>query len=336
MDRLIESIPFLVAPFVACLVIASLHCYMGLHVIKRGVIFVDLALAQSAALGAAVALVIGPAVCDEPHAHGIAHDAPAVVSEADLASQFDEAFEGDADWTGAIHETDHDHADAHAPHEHEHASLAYGLSLVFSLLGAVLMAFSRLKDDRIPHEAIIGIVFVVCAAVSVLILSKAPHGHERMQAMLVGSILFVNWSDVAQMSMLYLGLGIVHYLLRRHFLQISQGVRAAEHAGKRVRLWDCVFYSMFALMVTQSVAIAGVLVVFSYLIIPGVCASLVTGRFRSQLGVAWIVAAITTVLGLAVSALADMPTGASLVSCFGAVLVLFAVARSLQGRSTTC
>ena len=327
MDRLSEALPFLAAPFAACLVIASLHCYMGLHVIKRGVIFVDLALAQAAALGAAVALLIAPLVCPEPHHHHGGPDA-AVVTEAELAEQLgledDEAAAKSAMDTDSVVPESHERT----THKHQHEWLAYGMSLLFALLGAILLSFGRLKDERIPHEAVIGIIFVVCAALSVLILSKAPHGHEKMEAMLVGSILFVSWRQVGVMLLLYLLLGIFHFAVRRRFLEISQSVGAAERAGKRVRLWDCVFYGSFALMVTQSVGIAGVFVVFSYLIIPGACASLFADRFRVQLVVAWAVAAATTVFGLAFSAIADMPTGSSLVSCFGGVLVLCAVART--------
>ena len=333
MEQLFEALPILAAPFGACLVIASLHCYMGLHVIKRGVIFVDLALAQAAALGAAVALFIAPLVCSEPHHHH-GESSTALVTEARLAEQLN-LEDGTAQAESAPHADGiaagaHEHA-GHE-HKHEHAWLTYGMSLLFSLLGAVLLSFGRLKDERIPHEAIIGIIFVVCAALSVLILSKAPHGHEKMEAMLVGSILFVSWRQVAVMLLLYLALGVVHFALRRHFLEISKSVAAAEKTGKRVRLWDCLFYGSFALMVTQSVGIAGVLVVFSYLIIPGACASLFAKRFGFRLGMAWVVAVVTTVFGLALSAVGDMPTGSSLVSCFGAVLVLFAIARALLPR----
>ncbi|MBU0717765.1 MAG: metal ABC transporter permease [Planctomycetes bacterium] len=329
MDRLIEALPFLAVPFVACLVIASLHCYMGLHVIKRGVIFVDLALAQAAALGAAVALLISPLVCPEPPHHDQDRFASAVVGEADLAHQLDldgeaTATEGGLDAERVIADT-HDHP----PHEHGHERLGYGMSLLFALLGAILLSFGRLRDERIPHEAVIGIIFVVCASLSVLILSKAPHGHEKMEAMLVGSILFVSWRQVALMSALYLVLGLFHLAARRHFLEITQSVTGSEKAGKLVRLWDCLFYGSFALMVTQSVSIAGVFVVFSYLIIPGACAVLFADRFGPQLVIAWVLATITTVAGLALSALADMPTGSSLVSCFGAALVLLAVARAI-------
>ena len=332
MEQLFEALPFLAAPFAACLVIASLHCYMGLHVLKRGVIFVDLALAQAAALGAAVALLITPWVCPEPHLHH-SDTHTAFVTEAQLAEQLDLEDEETRLGFPLDNESDVEAAHGHTAQGHEHAGLTYGMSLLFALLGALLLSFGRLRDERIPHEAVIGIIFVVCASLSVLILSKAPHGHEKMEAMLVGSILFVSWRQVGLMLLLYLGLGILHFVIRKHFVEISRGVSAAEQAGKRVRLWDCLFYGTFALMVTQSVGIAGVFVVFSYLIIPGACASLFAERFGAQLGLAWAVALITTVLGLALSAVGDMPTGSSLVSCFGAVLVFFVLARALLPKS---
>ena len=333
MERLLETLPFLVAPFAACLVIASLHCYMGLHVIKRGVIFVDLALAQAAALGAAVALLITPLVCPDPQLHR-ADTGTAFITEVQLAEQL--GMEEDGTRTESAPETEDVASEPHDHVAHEHGRLGYCMSLFFALLGAVLLSSGRFRDDRIPHEAVIGIIFVVCAALSVLILSKAPHGHEKMEAMFVGSILFVSWRQVAVMGLLYSVLGVFHFMLRRHFLEISQGVGAAERAGKRVRLWDCLFYGSFALMVTQSVSIAGVFVVFSYLIIPGACASLFADRFNARLALAWVVATVTTVLGLLLSAIADMPTGSSIVSCFGAVLVICAVARPiLSKRSIT-
>jgi zinc/manganese transport system permease protein len=300
---------------------------MGLHVLKRGVIFVDLALAQAAALGAAVALLIAPLTGTGPHAHH--GDAEAhVISEATLAEQLE--LENDASAVerrpeaGAGNERHADHADDRG----EFKRFTFGMSLLFALLGAVLLSFGRLGDESIPHEAIIGIVFVVCASLSVLILSKAPHGHEKMEAMLVGSILFVSWRQVQIMAVICAVLGLLHAVLRRHFLTISEDVAAAEEAGKRVRLWDCLFYGSFALMVTQSVGIAGVFVVFSYLIIPAACASLFAERFSAQLVLAWLLAIAVTIFGLALSAVGDMPTGPSLVSCSGAMLVLFVTARS--------
>ncbi|KPK22029.1 MAG: hypothetical protein AMK69_20580, partial [Nitrospira bacterium SG8_3] len=192
---------------------------------------------------------------------------------------------------------------AEVEHEgHHHGALekrfSYVMSLLFALLGAALLSFGRFRNEQIPHEAIIGIIFVVCAALSVLILSKAPHGHDKMEAMLIGSILFVSSSQIVSMLGLYLILGVVHFFFRRQFITISEDVVAAERIGIRVKLWDCLFFATFALMVTQSVGIAGVYVVFSYLIIPAACGKLFGNSFGPQLLIAWGVAVSTTIAGL--------------------------------------
>jgi zinc/manganese transport system permease protein len=334
MAQLSDTLPLLLAPFAVCLLVASLHCYMGLHVVKRGVIFVDLALAQSAALGAAVALFLTPHVCEHPLHHPADGQAAPVATETQLAEQL--ASEDEQQSAGSLVPLDDGSSRNQRTEEqhHEHDALTYGLSLTFALLGAVLLSLGRLRDERIPHEAIIGIIFVVSAALSVLILSKAPHGHERMQAMLVGSILFVSWPQVPPILLLYLVLGAVHIAFRKRFIRISQDVAGAERAGIRVRYWDCLFYGTFALMVTQSVSVAGVLVVFSYLIIPAACAVLFADRFKTQLFVAWAVAVATTVAGLLVSAVGDLPTGPSLVACFGAALVVSVVLWAWLKRSS--
>lgn len=317
-------VELLAPPFAACILIAALHCYMGLHVVKRGVIFVDLALAQMAALGAVIALLFAPILDLHPHEHEntqLFHYETEVLGESQVAD----------DVIGA--HVNHEHHEAHAREDvqEEHdvtithwlkERFAYLLSLLFAFLGAVIFALGRFRDERVPHEAIIGIVFVVSSALSVLVLSKAPHGHEKMEAMLVGSILFVNWSDVLTMLLLYIPLGMLHYAIRRVLMRISENVREAESAGIHVRAWDLLFYASFGLMVTQSVSIAGVLVVFSYLIIPAVCAIMFVDGFFLSLVIAWGIALGVSLSGLAFSAWEDLPTGPSLVATFGAVLIL--------------
>ncbi len=332
MDQLINSIPVLIVPFFACLVIAGLHCYMGLHVLRRGVIFVDLALAQCAALGAAVALFLLPMIWPETlEFQGV--ETLTVAAEKSLA--VDLSLEDDETLLGSIDSTKTmEGGTEHTERDHDHHALenrfSYIMSLLFALLGAALLSFGRFRNEQIPHEAIIGIIFVVCAALSVLILSKAPHGHDKMEAMLIGSILFVNSSQVINMLGLYLVLGVLHFIFRHQFITISEDVAASERVGIRVRLWDCLFFATFALMVTQSVGIAGVYVVFSYLIIPAACGKLFEDHFGPQLLIAWGVAVLTTIIGLFVSAVWDMPTGSSLVSCFGGILVICIVVRWIQ------
>ena len=329
-----DFVSLLAAPFVGCLLIAALHCYMGLHVIRRGIIFVDLALAQLAALGATVALLVVPLVFGETlheHHEGLAgHEHHEAVARGP-------AIEGlapeDVAAAAAVpqgHAEDEEHAGGLRTWLMEETP--YLLSLLFAFAGAGIFALGRFRDERVPHEAIIGIVFVVSAALAVLVLSKAPHGHEQMESMLVGSILFVGWHDAWMMFLLYLPLGVLHFAVRRRLLAISEDIRAAESAGVPVRAWDFLFYITFGLMVTQSIRMAGVLVVFSYLIIPAVCASMLVSGFGRRLLVAWVIAVVASVVGLALSAVKDLPTGPSLVATFGAALVLCALIRPMVLR----
>jgi len=294
----------LVAPFAACVVLAALHCYMGLHILRRGVIFVDLALAQMAALGATVAVVLAPVMLPREHGEA-AGPASAVVEAADpwLEEPSDPATE----------------------------ALTYGFSLLFAFAGAGLIAVGRLKDNRVPHEAFIGIVYVVSAALAMLALNKAPHGSEKMEAMLLGSILFVGWREVGRTAALYAVIAVLHVVWGRRFLSITESPVGAEAQGLKVRLWDFLFYVTFGLMVTQSVKIGGVLVVFSFLIIPAACATLLLRGFWPRLLAAWALALVASVAGLWFSAAGDMPTGASLVAAFGAMLAVCAAVAGFRG-----
>jgi zinc/manganese transport system permease protein len=157
---------------------------------------------------------------------------------------------------------------------------------------------------------------------TVLLLSKSPHGHEQMEEMLTGKLLFVDQTEVLTTSALYAGLGLLHVLFFRPFYAISTSAEEAERSGMRVHLWDTVFYAMFALMVTRSVAVGGVLVVFSFLIIPGACAGLFVDNFRWRIVVAWLVATVVSVMGMAISAVWDLPSGSTVVATFGAALLL--------------
>jgi len=327
-------VELLAAPFAACILITALHCYMGLHVVKRGVIFVDLALAQMAALGATMALLLGPMLDLHPHEHENAYSSHREIEVLTESQAADELF-------GVNIDHEHHQIHAHEGGEPKHDAgfthwlkekFSYILSLLFAFLGAVIFTLGRFRDERVPHEAIIGIVFVVSSALAVLVLSKAPHGHERMEAMLVGSILFVNWSDVLSMLLLYLPLGILHFAIRRVLIRISENIGEAESAGTHVRAWDMLFYASFGLMVTQSVSIAGVLVVFSYLIIPVVCAIMFVNSFFLSLLIAWGIALGVSLSGLAISAWKDLPTGPSLVATFGAVLILCIAIRQLLAQ----
>jgi zinc/manganese transport system permease protein len=261
------ALEILALPFLACLVLAGIHAYLGLHVLARGVIFVDLAFAQIAALGMAAALLAG---------HALGSDA------------------------------------------------AYSYALTFTAAGALLFASARGRPGKIPQEAVIGIVYAVAAALTVMALDRLPQGGDQIRQLLVGDVLAVSGADVARTAIVYAGIGVVHWLLRRPLLALSFG---AEHAAARA--WDFVFYFTFGIVVTSSVRIAGVLLVFAYLIVPAVAGALVSDRVRIRLLVGWSIGLAVSVLGLSASYAWDLPPGAAVVATFGAVLAVIAGLRAV-------
>jgi zinc/manganese transport system permease protein len=273
MDMTILS--FLAAPFVASLVIAGIHAYLGVHVVERGVIFVDLSLAQIAAFGATMALLMP--------------------------------------WSGG---------DPHGP-------AVYWVSLAFTFIGAAIFATIRSRRARIPQEAIIGISYAVASAATILAMSKSTSEGEHLKDMLVGNILAVSWEEVWQTAILYAIIGAFHWAFRKKFLAISLDPEEAEKSGTSLRLWDFLFYASFGFVVTRSVAIAGVLLVFCYLIVPSVGAMLYSDRIGPRLAIGWSMGTVVSALGVWLSLQLDLPTGATIVCTFGLVLILMAVVRWL-------
>ena len=271
---------FLAAPFVASLVIAGIHAYLGVHVVERGVIFVDLALAQIAAFGATVALLM-------PWSDGDPHSTP-----------------------------------------------VYWTSLVFTFLGAGIFATIRGRRARIPQEAIIGISYAVASAATILAMSKSTSEAEHLKDMLVGNILAVSWTEVGQTALLYAVIGAFHFIFRQRFLAISLNPDRAEALGVSLRLWDFLFYASFGFVVTRSVAIAGVLLVFCYLIVPSVGAMLYADKIGKRLAIGWSMGTIVSALGVYFSLVLDLPTGATIVCTFALVLVVMAAVRPLFRRAT--
>jgi zinc/manganese transport system permease protein len=259
-----EILPFLFWPFVASLILTGIHAYLGVHVVERGVIFVDLALAQIAALGATIAILVGM----DPHGRG-----------------------------------------------------AYWLSLAFTFIGAAIFALARTRRGHIPQEAFIGIAYAVASATAILAMSKATGETEHLKDMLVGNILAVDEHEVIKTAVLYGAIGLFHYIFRRKFLLISTNPAEAEARGMSIRLWDFLFYASFGFVVTSSVAIAGVLLVFCYLIVPSVGAMLFADRVGRRLAIGWTMGTLVSALGVYFSVLLDLPTGATIVCTFGTVLV---------------
>lgn len=265
-------------PFVASLLLPPLLVYLGLHVVQRGIIFIDIAMAQMASLGICVGVLL--------------------------------------------------HLDLESP-----ATLA--IALGFTLVGAAIFSFTHRRTSEVPQEAIIGITYVVAAAVAVLLLSRAAEGDEEIKSMLVGNILLVTPAEIWRAAGLFAFVGIVHFVFRRRFLAVSFTREEARQQGIRVRLWDFMFYALFGLVVTSFVRIAGVLLVFSYLIVPAVSGILLARRMRWRFVAGCIVSLLGGAAGLLASFYGDFPSGATMVCTLAALLILssiFATLRSCWGK----
>ncbi len=262
-------------PFLMCLVLTGIHAYLGFHVIAREVVFVDIALAQIAALGATAAFLFG----------------------------FDlETWE----------------------------SYAFGLG--FTILGALVLALTRSRRRQVSQEAVIGVVYAVSSAGAVLLADRSPHGAEHLRGMLVGSILSVSGRDVLKVAALYSAVGAFHWFCRRPFFAISTDPGRAYREGWRVRWWDFLFYASFGVVVTSSVRIGGVLLVFSYLIVPALAGIILGAHVGPRLLIGWAFGTAVSVIAMVASAALDLPTGATVVCAFGLALLILGVVVKLRPR----
>ena len=269
------SLPFFQLAALAALVLAGIHAYLGFHIVRRGVLFVDLALAQMAALGVALAVVLG--------------------------------------------------------REHDEVG-SYLLALGMTLVGAALFAWLRGRAKHAPLEAFIGIVFATAQALAFLLLEKTPSGAEHLKETLVGSLFTVAPDHIAVVAALYALVGIVHVVLRKPFFEITNDPEGARARGRNVFGWDFLFYATFGVVVTSAVQIAGVLLVFGFLVIPAVSGVLATSRPGLALAVGWAFAIVASVLGLLVSVTLDLPAAPSILVTLTALLVLQGGVQAVVGR----
>jgi zinc/manganese transport system permease protein len=267
-----EAFEIMKWPFLACLLLPGILVYLGLHIVKREIIFVDLALAQVAAFGICVAILLG-------------HDA------------------------------------------HDWQTTAWSAALTF--VGAGVLTLTRPSGKRVPQEALIGIVYVVAAAASFLLLSRSPEGNEELRRTLVGEVLLVSPSEVLRTFALFVAVGVVHVVFRRQFVLLSFDPERGRSEGLRLWFWDFLFYILFGVVVTSFVRMGGVLLVFSYLIIPAVCANLLATTLRVRLALGWIIATAASVGGLYASYRLDLPTGAAIVCALGLALLLTGIGRAV-------
>jgi zinc/manganese transport system permease protein len=271
------ALPFFRTALIASLVLAGIHAYLGFHIVRRGVIFVDLALAQMAALGVALSLVLNV---------------------------------------------------------HENEPFTYLLALGMTVVGAAVFAWLRGQERRnVPLEAFIGIVFATAQAAVFLVLEKSPSGPEHLKETLVGSLFTVDPNHVLKTAILYTVIGAAHFLLRKPFFEITNDPKGAAARGRRLFWWDLAFYAMFGFVVTSSVQIAGVLLVFGFLVIPAVAGLMATSRPGAALAVGWGFGFLGSLLGLIGSIQFDLPAAPSILVSLSGLLVVLGAVLNLRQRS---
>jgi zinc/manganese transport system permease protein len=267
-----DALSLLLVPFAASVAFVLIHAYLGVHVLRRNIVFADLALAQLSALGATVAFALGYAATS-----------PA----------------------------------------------GFGYALLFTAIGAALLTLTRGISRAMSQEAFVGILYVVATAATILVVDRAPQGAEHVKKILVGNILTVGPPELGKFAALYAAIGLLHWLARKPLLAISGEDAPAERSTLAVTLWDFVFFLSFAIVVTSSVTTAGVLLVFSFLIVPAVIGSLFSRRLAIVLPIAWGAGIVASGAGLVGSYVLDLPTGAAMVAAFALVLVLAGFSRAL-------
>jgi len=261
---------FAALPLAAAVVFTGIHTWFGLQVLRRNVVFADLALAQVSALGATVGVVAGHAV---------------------------------------------------------QSAAGYAYTLLFTAIGALLLTASRGLSRSVRQEAFIGVLYVVATAATVLVVDRSPQGAEHVKKMLVGGLLSVTAEELVGFIVLYGAIGALHWIIRRPLLAAADGAGAADR-GAKVVLWDLVFYLSFGVVVTSSVTVAGVLLVFCFLIVPALIGTLFTARVGAALAIGWVAGSVASAIGIFGSFLLDAPTGAVTVLAFGAALAAAGAVRA--------
>lgn len=273
---MLDLIIFMLPPLVACLAIAAIHVYLGIHVLKREIIFVDLALAQIAALGTTVGFLLG------------------------------------------IHAED---------------NLSFLFSFGFVVLGAGIFALTRMRRQTIPQEAIIGIVYAIATAAAIVVADQAPGGAEHIKQILTGSILWITWPAIWKILAVYVVVAGFHWIFRKKFLLISEDyLQAMVEHGLWIKIWDFLFYITFGVVIVLSVRVAGIMLVFSFLVVPAAISMLFSKRWLIKLLIGWGVALIASMMGLYVSYTYDFPSGPTIVCFLGLLLILAGLLKKLLFR----
>lgn len=264
-------------PLLSCLVVSGILVYLGMHVVERKVIFVDLALAQIAALGVMWAILMG--------------------------------------------------------YDHETDTLAVTLySLAFTAIGALVFSITRTRHERVPHEALIGIIYVTASAGGLVLADRFALGTEALKELIAGRVALVTPAIVGKLAITCAVIAVVFFGLHRRFIRISRDPAEAEAAGMSIRAWDFLFYLLFGVLITQSVSVLGVLPVFSYLVIPAVAGAFLFSSVRARLIFGWAFAGVISLVGLETARISQLDPGPTIVCLFAGALVLLGVGLFLRAR----
>ena len=255
------QLPFMVQAFAAAVITGLLLSYMGVHVVGRGIVFVDLALGQISSLGVAFAAFLGTGMTSIP--------------------------------------------------------------LIFTLVGALLMSFINIRDKRLKQEAIIGILYAFASALTVLLISKTPHGDSDIQEVLFGNILSVSWEKITTIGIVFGAIALVQLIFFRKFFGLTKSFENGEnHLIGIFNIWNFLFYISIGLAIVYAVKINGVIPVFSYLIIPAVSAIMLTKNNTAVFVISFIISILAGFLGMNFSFHYDFPAGSSIVAILGGIFIL--------------
>jgi zinc/manganese transport system permease protein len=265
--------PFMMQALLACLLLAVILAYFGVHVVSRCIVFIDLALAQISSAGVALSLITG----GNPRLY----------------------------------------------------------ATIFTLIGAFAFSVMQPRDKRVPQEAVIGIIYAVASAVAILLISKTPQADADVTAILFGNILAVTPEQLLEMTLVFVAIALFHGVFFKRFAGLTQshlGEGSNSKSRPPLNLWNMLFYLSLALVISYAIQAAGVLLVFSYLIVPSVCAMILTQNTVWSFVLAMLLGMFTSFLGLWVSYTYDLPTGAAIVGCFGGVFLVSAIISTLGGN----
>lgn len=258
------QLPFMVQAFVVAMITGILLSYLGVHVVGRGIVFVDLALGQISSLGVAFAAFIGVGITIIP--------------------------------------------------------------LVFTLFGALMMSFINIKDKRLKQEAIIGILYAFASSLTVLLISKTPHGDSDIQEVLFGSILSASWEQITAIGIVFGLLALMHAIFFRKFFALTESFENGDnHQVGIFNLWNFLFYISIGLAIVYAVKVSGVIPVFAYLIIPAVSAIMLTKGKLMVIILALVISMLGSFVGLNVSFHYDFPAGSSIVAVLGIIFLLVSI-----------